>query len=272
MLVQVLDDFDVNKIVESGQCFRCAKINGWYRFITGSKILYIKPVSENLFDISCSEKDWNDVWKPYFDFQRNYSTIRQSISNDEFLLAAAASGRGIRILKQDPWEVLISFIISQRKSIPAIKQSVETISNFYGKPLQTNCEIVFSFPTPEELLVASDASLCQCGLGYRIPYIQDAARKVCDGKIDLVGLSEKNDLLMQNELKQIKGVGNKVANCVMLFAYGRTSSVPVDTWIKRIIEDKYMGINPFASYGNNAGIMQQYAFYYAQHHKAEVMK
>lgn len=77
---------------------------------------------------------------------------------------------------------------------------------------------------------------------------------------------------MQNELKQIKGVGNKVANCVMLFAYGRTSSVPVDTWIKRIIEDKYMGINPFASYGNNAGIMQQYAFYYAQHHKAEVMK
>ena len=270
MLIQIQDELDLSKIRESGQCFRVAVADGWYRFLTGERALYIRPLGADRYEADCTEAEWQQVWAPYFDLQRNYRAVRGGITGDPFMQAAAESGRGVRVLKQDPWEMLVTFIISQRKSIPAIQKAVEALARSFGKPLQTQRESLFAFPTPEALQGAGVQALAQCGLGYRVPYVQDAAHRVCDGTLRLDCLAEMSDDGLLSELKQVKGVGDKVANCVMLFAYGRTARVPVDTWIKKIMQERYGGKDPFAAYGENAGIMQQYAFYYVQHHKDAV--
>ncbi len=271
MIIQICDDFDLEKIVKSGQCFRCISLGDTYRFLTGAHVLYIKPISNTEYDISCSMDDWKNIWYPYFDLARNYQVVRQAISNDDFLTQAANFGQGIRILKQDAWEMLISFIISQRKNIPAIQKSIDTLSKTFGERIDTPYETIHLFPSPYALYTASDSDLHKCGLGYRVPYIRDAAEKIYCGKIDLNVLSSAEDFVMMDSLMQIKGVGPKVANCIMLFAYAQTSKVPIDTWTKKIIVEKYDGINRFYEYGANAGIMQQYAFYYIQNHKSEVL-
>ena len=267
MIVQIEDDLDLSKIAESGQCFRAVSTAGRFRFITGEKVLYIEPLGEGRYAAECSEGEWRQVWEPYFDLPRNYAAVRQSVSGDAFLQAAAASGQGVRVLRQDPWEMLVTLIISQRKSIPAIQKAVEALCTTFGAPLQTAHETLCSFPAPQALEAAGTDGLKSCGLGYRVPYVQDAARQVCSGALDLAGLAGKDDEELLTELKKVRGVGDKVANCVMLFAYGRTARVPVDVWIQRIIRERYAGKDPFVPYGQNAGIMQQYAFYYVQHHK-----
>ncbi len=270
MIVEITDDLDLQKIAESGQCFRCRETGSGYRFVTARSVLFIRQMDEVTYSVSCSEAEWKALWVPYFDLDRSYSKIRSTVTQDDFLGKAAAEGRGVRILRQDPWEVLISFIISQRKSIPAIKRSIERLCDQYGGHSDLLPEDVRLFPGPRALCSAGREGLSSCGLGYRVPYIQDAAARVYDGSLDLEALRELDDDLLLAALKSVKGVGDKVANCVMLFAYGRTSSVPIDTWIKRLIQDRYGGIDPFPRYGENAGILQQYAFYYIQKHKAEM--
>ncbi len=205
-------------------------------------------------NVSCSEKEWKDVWHAYFDLDTNYRKIRMSIpKDDKFLMAAAKSGAGIRILKQDKFEMLISFIISQRKSIPAIRTSIEKLVGLYGHD--------GFFPKPEDMLCATENELASCGLGYRVPYIRKAIERVALHETDLDMLDELPDEELFEELKSFAGVGDKVANCVALFAYHRCGRAPVDTWIARVIAEHYDGINPFPRYGKYAGIMQQYMFY-----------
>lgn len=270
MIVKILDDFNLEKIVGSGQCFRGYKAESGFVFITGNCVLGIKQVGKFTYDADCTEAEWNTLWKNYFDLGRNYSHIRHKAMSSDFLGIAAGEGAGIRILRQDPWEMIISFIISQRKSIPAIKKAVELICEKYGRYIRANEKKVYLFPSPEALCAASEEELAGCGLGYRVPYVKDAAKKVCAGIVNLDELGEMDDSSMMESLKTIKGIGDKVASCVMLFSYGRTSAVPVDTWIKKMIHEKYNGENPFLGYGENAGIIQQYAFYYIQNHKWEV--
>lgn len=270
MEITIYDDFDLRKISESGQCFRCKQIDKKYRFITLNHVLYVEPLSASSFEISCCSNDWHMIWKPYFNLSRNYADIRKLAQNDPFMSAAADAGSGIRILKQDSWEMMIAFIISQRKSIPAIKKSVKLLAANYGEIIHTKYEDIYSFPTPEALSKATDNELAQCGLGYRIPYIKDATTKVLTGSVLADSWNSYTDEDLLSMLKTVKGVGDKVANCIMLFSYGRTASAPIDTWIKKIIAKYYDGQNPFLKYGNNAGIMQQYAFYYILHHKTEV--
>lgn len=270
MIITTYDDFDLQKICDSGQCFRCKQIENFYRFITQDHVLYIKPLSDSSFDISCNSDDWNRTWIPYFDLSRNYAKIRTYIQNDQFMTTAANTGTGIRILQQDSWEMLITFIISQRKNIPAIKKSVEALAAAYGNTIHTEYEKINTFPSPEVLNHATETELAQCGLGYRVPYIKDAAAKVLNGTVLSDSWNDFDDETLLTKLKTVKGVGDKVANCIMLFSYGRTASAPVDTWIRKIIVKYYDDRNPFVKYGDNAGIMQQYAFYYIQQHKTEV--
>ncbi len=271
MTVTINDDFDLKKIADSGQCFRCRECDGGYRFMTGRDIIYLRKISDMEYDVSCSEAEWENIWIPYFDLKRNYRRIRENdMQADPFISAAAEFGQGIRILKQDPWETLVTFIISQRKSIPAIRKAVEALAVSCGDPIDAGKEQLYSFPTPEALIAAGEATLAVCGLGYRVSYVADAAAKVAEGVIDLTALGEADEETMRETLKSIRGVGEKVAGCIMLFAYGRTSSVPVDTWIKKIISEKYNGRNVFLDYGINGGIAQQYAFYYILNHKDEV--
>ncbi|MBR2178773.1 MAG: DNA-3-methyladenine glycosylase 2 family protein [Selenomonadaceae bacterium] len=263
MRVTIKDDFDLNKTANCGQCFRAKEIDiGIYRFITNRNVVYIRKLEDTLFDVSCDADEWINIWEGYFDLATDYQKIRSDISKlNDYLRKAAQIGEGIRILKQDPFETLISFIISQRKSIPSIKTSVERIAAKYGSPITTKYETINSFPTLEEMKSVSPLDLSGCGLAYRADYIRDAIEKLLKGDIVLDMLWNKGDEELIDELKKIRGVGDKVANCVALFAYHRVDRVPIDVWIARAIDDDFNGHNFFADIEQNAGIAQQYVFY-----------
>lgn len=273
MIAQITDDFDLNKIAESGQCFRVKSFeNGMFRFITQNHVLYISKAADGEYSVNCSSEEWSSVWTSYFDLDRCYQELRKAIpKTDPFLLKAAEEGAGIRLLSQDHWETLISFIISQRKSIPAIKSSVEAICARFGRAISTPYEVVYTFPTAEELLTAgvTKDDLLGCKVGYRANYILDAISQVAQGALSLDDLEMCTDDALIRNLAGVHGVGKKVANCVCLFSYNRTASAPVDTWIQKVIDKYYGGIDPLCDYGECAGIMQQYIFYYAQKHKKE---
>ena len=271
MLIDITDDFDLEKIINCGQCFRAAKLeNGYFQFVHKDSVLKKKKKTPGVYEADVDIQTWKSVWHPYFDLNRNYSMIRLAISStDVFMQKAAFEGSGIRILRQDPWEILITFIISQRKSIPAIKQSIKLISEKWGKPVSTPNGIIYTFPTAKQLIDATENEFKDCKVGYRASYISHAVHAVAGGKLDLDALYSCDYSDIIDALMKIKGVGIKVANCVALFSYGQVSAVPIDTWIKKIITDKYFGIDPFPYYGEVAGIMQQYAFCYAQNHKEE---
>ena len=286
MIISINDDFDLNKIMNSGQCFRVTcDDNGTYRFITGHEVLFMCKKDKTRYEVSCEKDEWNKVWRPYFDLDTDYSSIRRGVpENDRFLNTCADEGAGIRILNQDKWEMLISFIISQRKSIPAIRSCVEKICEAFGAPIKADANTsgkgstssqglsspIYTFPKPEALANASEKDLQVCGTGYRTSYILDAAQKVASGELDLEIIAELPDEDLFEALTSVRGVGTKVANCVMLFGYHRIGRAPVDTWILKVIDQKYGGINPFDRYGDVAGIMQQYMFYGAN--KLQLLK
>lgn len=269
MELTIADDFNLSKIADSGQCFRIRRFaDGTYRFITEGSILYIRELSPQRFEADCTPEEWVAVWSPYFDLGRDYAAIRASIpTGDAYLRRAAEAGRGIRILRQSPWETLVAFIISQRKSIPAIQGAVELLAERYGEAVVTERETVRVFPRPEQLAGADAEALAACKLGYRTPYVLDAVGRASSGALDLRALAECDDAELLERLKAVSGVGNKIASCVALFAYGRTALAPVDTWIGKVIRNEYGGVNPFPAYGGAAGVMQQYMFYYALTHK-----
>lgn len=262
--VHISDDFDLEKIALSGQCFRVRRFaDGIYRFIKGERVLYIKQLERDNYQVSCGDDEWHEVWEDYFDLSRQYAAIRKRAGeNNGFISKAAAYSRGIRVLRQDPWEMLITFIISQRKNIPAITRSVEALAQKYGRVIKTDYETVSAFPTPEEMQAAAEKDLSECSLGYRTAYVQDAVSKIVSGTVDLDEMRRMDDDSLFQELLKIHGVGKKVANCVRLFGYGRTACVPVDVWIARAISDECAGCDPFPAYGNEAGIVQQFVFYY----------
>ena len=264
MQIEIRDDFDLEKIATCGQCFRAKVIDsGLFRFVSGDYVIYIKDIGDHQFSVSCTKDKWEKIWTSYFDLNRSYQDIYyEEREKHDFVREAMDCGRGLRILRQDPWEMLITFIISQRKSIPAISKSVEALAEKYGHPIETDYETIYSFPTPEEMAHASIDDLQKCSLGYRTPYIYDAIQKVVSGQLNLNAIADYSDEELFNELLTVHGVGKKVANCVCLFGYGRMARVPVDVWISRAVEEDCCGEDPFGLFEENAGIIQQYIFYY----------
>ena len=262
--MRIKDDLDLEKIRVSGQAFRIRVMDdGSYRFITGDDVLYIKHAGADEYEVSCPKDRWDTLWHDYFDLDRDYAGIRAEMKGRHgFIDESMACGAGIRILRQDPFEMLVTFIISQRKNIPAIASSVEKLCEKFGKKIKSDREELYSFPTPEALMAATETELKACSLGYRAPYVADAAFRVATGKTDLHGLYKLSDEDLFDELIKVHGVGKKVANCICLFAYGRVAMVPVDVWIARAIEERCDGVSPFDLFGEYAGIMQQYIFYY----------
>ncbi len=276
--IKIDDDLDLEKIMNSGQAFRIKKMpDDSFRFVYGEHILYIKPESSGRFSIetvNClspnitAADEWKNAWSDYFDLERKYRDIRKKVpASDSYMKKACENGEGLRILRQDPWEMLVTFIISQRKSIPAIKDAVEKICEKYGKKFDTGHENIFLFPSARDMEKATEAELTECKLGYRVSYIRDAIDRVLTGGLDLNALYALSYEEAFERLKEVRGVGDKVSNCICLFAYSKTEAAPVDTWIAKVIEQEYAGANPFPSYGDAAGIMQQYIFYYALTHK-----
>ena len=257
--VNISDDFDLEKLRISGQCFRIKLLpDGVYRFIKGRHVLDMSMPSPGTYAISCGDEEFSDVWHDYFDLDRDYAAIRSEIDPDDtYLKSAAESGKGIRILKQDPWECLISFIISQRKNIPAITAAVESLCRNGGREIDGTGE--YEFPDAERMLGFSDEQWASFKLGYREAYVRSA---VTDPP-DMDSMADLSDEGLMECLTAMYGVGIKVASCTALFAYSRVDLAPVDVWIKRVFDEQYGGEDVLSG-RKNAGILQQYLFYHAR--------
>ena len=274
MVTKRISFFDMHKIADSGQAFRIRDIDETHtELVAFGKYLQVADLGNGEFAFSCDEKEFGSIWENYFDLGRDYESIVRSIDpKDDYLKDAAKFSSGIRILKQEPFETTISYIISQRRSIPSITTSVERISALCGKkiqspklkapfakPLKTE---YYAFPSPSELASLSLEDIEGTGVGYRAPYIVQAAEGFNTGLLDPKALAKLDNDALYKALMSMFGVGTKVANCVMLFAYARTSRFPIDVWIQRIVDRYYNGSFDCSKYPETAGIMQQFMFYY----------
>lgn len=277
IILQDISCFQIEQILECGQCFRYEKLDqNKYTVVSRGKFLYLVQDENEVTFYNTSLDEYNNVWRDYFDTENDYNKIIEEIlRRDDTMKEAIEANTGIRIVKQEPWETLISFIISQNKQIPHIKKIVETLSSKYGDYIcNYNGKEIFAFPTVDQLSKVSEEELRECKVGFRAPYIMDACNKVKDGTIDFNKLRYLPTKEASEVLMKIKGVGEKVADCVLLFSLGKIDVFPTDVWIKRVVESKYFNgkerskkeILEFANkkFGDVAGYAQQYLFYYGR--------
>ncbi len=279
IIVEGLKHFDIGQILECGQCFRFYKNDEQdYTVVAFKKILRIKQENEKIFFYHTSKKLFKEIWTPYFGLGTDYGEIKEKLSHkDEVLNEAVLNKWGIRLLVQDTWETLISFIISQNKHITHIKRLIENLSEAYGDYIgEAMGKKIYTFPSPKQLSRASEQDLRNLKVGFRAPYIVDACEKVRSKEIDLDNLSSLTSIQAKEQLIKIKGVGSKVADCVLLYGLSKYDVFPTDVWVKRIMEYYYFKdgarieeIHNFAKeqYGALAGYAQQYLFYYARDNK-----
>lgn len=268
-------NFNIRQIALSGQCFRMTEISdGLWQIISKDKCITLMQ-RENLITASCSEEEFNSYWKDYFDLNYDYAGIISSIdATDTYLRECADYGSGVRILRQDLWEMLITFMISQNNNIPRIKNSVKKLCEYAGERKAIFIESIdkngnsttesleyFSFPTPEALSHVPVDTLHSFGLGYRDEYLHLTSLKVALGEFDLEALKSMSYDEAMKTLMTLKGVGKKVADCVCLFGLHHIEAFPIDTHIKQIFAEHYPDGFPFEKYEGYAGILQQYMFF-----------
>lgn len=268
------DFFDPQLITLSGQAFRFKNLDDSHtELVAFGKYLQIAKTAKNTYLFSCSEDEFEKIWKDYFDLDRDYRKIYESIDKDDsYLKAAADFGYGIRILKQDIWETYISYIISQRRSIPSITTSVDRLSRLCGNKItapklpdpfiESSAKEYYSFPCPKAVAALTLKEIEETGVGYRAQYIYEAARKFASGELDPDKLKKADDSSLYDLLLSQFGIGKKVANCIMLFAFHRLGRFPIDVWMERIVNTYYKGEFDTDRYPDTAGIMQQFMFYY----------
>ncbi len=276
LFIEGVTDFDIEDILECGQCFHFTKLGEKeYELLAFGRYLHIKQEANNIIMFDTTYDEYQGVWKSYFDMDKDYGIIKEHIvAADERLKHIVSDKSGIRILKQDFFETLISFIISQNKQIPHIKQIVHTISERFGQSITLSAgRIYHAFPDVHMLSKVSEEELRQCKVGFRAPYIMDAVNRVNSGEISEELLRHMTYEEAKERLLSIKGVGEKVANCVLLFGLGFTNAFPVDVWMKRIMEYMYFEqdtkkdvIEAFAydKFGEYSGYAQQYLFCYGR--------
>lgn len=272
------DSFNLVHIFECGQCFRWnKKDDGSYTGVFKNNVLNVKEEKGKIKFQGICEGNIQDVVKDYFDFNTDYTKIKETLSKvDEYLKESIKFGSGIRILNQDLWEVLISFIISANNNIPRIKGIVERISKQYGKEIIFQGKPYYTFPTPEELSKASVEDLRKLGLGFRDKRVYETTQKIKQEEIDLNKIEQIEDTNKIREiLETLPGVGPKVADCILLFGLKRFEAFPIDVWVRRVMNDLYIKnedetkvnkqeIENLAKtkYAGLAGIAQQYLFYW----------
>lgn len=257
-------EMDLIKTFECGQCFRWnADADGVYTGVAFGHAARIWREGDGLYLTSDAPAS---LWRDYFDLERDYGAISRAFSGGEYLDACVEYGQGIRILRQEPWEALCSFIISQCNNIKRIKGIVERLCREYGDELSFDGERVYAFPTAARLAALDEADLAPLRSGYRAAYIIAAARAVAEGALDLDALIAADYAEAKSSLLALPGVGEKVANCVVLFGLRHMEAFPIDVWIRRALREHFpRGFDP-ASLGEYAGLAQQYIFYYAREH------
>ncbi|HHX59391.1 MAG TPA: DNA-3-methyladenine glycosylase 2 family protein [Epulopiscium sp.] len=279
VVIEELKNFDLKQTLECGQVFRYEKVSeNSYTVIANNKRIRLtqKPESTTLMIHNSTISEYEEIWKDYLDIETDYEHIISQISKDDpHMQEAIAYGQGIRVLNQDTWEMLISFIVSQNKAIPHIQQCIQNLCEAFGeKVTDKDGEIYYAFPTAEELSKATEEELRECKVGFRAPYIMDACQKVKDNTVVLEALPAMSTQQAKETLMKIKGVGEKVAHCVLLFGLNKTDTFPTDVWIKRIMQEIYFDNNETKNqdiieladqkYGDYAGYAQQYLFYYGR--------
>ena len=280
LVLNEYDGFVISQTLECGQCFRFEKISDEdYIVIAKEKILHAYKKDNDIVFENTSKEDFENIWLDYFDFKRDYNQIKELLSSkDETVKNAVKYAPGIRILNQDFFECLISFIISQNNRIPMIKKVVSNISQRYGKLIgDFNNVSYFSFPSADELSKVTEEELMECKTGFRAKYIIDAVQKCISGEIYFEKFKDMSTDEVRKELMTIKGVGPKVADCVMLFSMGRSDAFPTDVWVKRVMSYFYFDGNDtpiktihksaYDKFGQYAGFAQQYLFNYAREFK-----
>lgn len=262
-------DFSVAKTFDCGQCFRFDPVEDTEYDVEFAGVAYGRRVSfaqkgDRLYVKGSDRDDFDGIWRSYLGLDRDYDAINADIlsrSDSPALRAAVEYGRGIRILKQEPWEAVCSFIISQNNNIPRIKRIIAALSERYGEPIGQGC---YAFPTPEALHLAGEKSIFELKTGFRAKYIADAAARVFDDRLDLIDLGDTTDDAVK-KLCEVKGIGPKVALCSLLFGFSRLDAFPIDVWIRRVMEKYFEEGFSAETLGPYAGIAQQYLFYYERY-------
>ena len=270
-------DFNLRHIFDCGQAFRFdAEPDGSYFGVAFGHALKISQSGRDVMLHGTTEQEFNEIWYKFFDLDRDYGKIKSSLAHDDVMRQATEYGYGIRILKQELWETIISFIISASNNIPRIKGIIERLCANFGNEISYMGKTCFSFPTPERLAALTEPELSVIRAGFRDKYILDAARKIAGGEISLDYIRSLPTPEAKAELMKINGIGNKVSDCILLFGLNRADSFPVDVWIRRIMEYCYFGreasikeVSELAceKFGDLGGFAQQYLFFWARDNK-----
>ena len=257
------NDFNLKHTFDCGQCFRWNEnADGSYTGIIYGNTVNIRETADGSFE---TDFDDYEILKDYFDLERDYGALKKAFSDDGNLKKASEYGYGIRILHQEPWETLVSFIISANNNIPRIKKIINSLCANFGEKIT---EGFYSFPKSEALAKLEVSDLDVIKSGFRAKYILDAAKKVHNGEVELEKVYDMPSDEGREYLKKVKGVGDKVADCTLLFAYRKYDVFPKDVWIKRILNNLYgLDEKEFDSgvkrlFGDFGGFAQQYLFYY----------
>ena len=264
------------KTFDCGQCFRFEPVSLFGNkyevagVAFGRYVVFAQNSESELIIYNSTRQDFFDIWYSYLSLDVDYDEIDKDILSkikDEHMKRAVEYGSGIRILSQDAWECIISFIISQNNNIPRIKKIVSAICEKYGEVVEFRGERYYSFPTPHALSVASVDELYELRMGFRARYIYDACR-VVSADLDMLSRIKADDYKKSLEsLCKIKGIGLKVASCALLFGAGRGEAFPIDVHMKRTLEKNFPNGFDYISLGKNAGIAQQYLFYYEKYNQ-----
>ena len=248
------------KTFECGQCFRWNPDgSGGYTGAASGRAARVFALGGTA-RVECEEADIG-FWRDYLDMGTDYDAARESVMRGEYLTDCARTGEGIRILRQDKWEALCSFIISQCNNIPRIKSIVEKLCALFGEPFETPWGVKYSFPAAERVALLEEPELAPLRAGYRAAYIINAARAVASGGIDLDAAAAMDGDAARRYLKGLSGVGDKVANCAVLFGLHRLDAFPIDVWIKRALRAHLPPDFDPTTLGEYAGLAQQYMFF-----------
>ena len=279
-ILKNLETFNLKDIFECGQCFRWnEQEDGSYTGIWKENVVNIKKEGQDyIFTGICKTENLEEEIHTYFDMDRNYEEIKENLSHiDNYMKDSIQYGKGIRILNQDLWETIISFIISANNNIPRIKGIIERLSKTYGKQIKWNGKIYYTFPTPEELKNVTVEQYRALGLGFRDIRLYETTKMILEGKVNLQELEENpNTIEVREKLLTLSGVGPKVADCILLFSdLKRLEVFPIDVWVRRVMNDLYIRnedetkvnkkqIEKIAKekFGDLAGLAQQYLFYW----------
>ena len=269
-------DFDPKHIFECGQCFRWkAEDDDSYTGVAKGRVINVSREGNTVYLKNTNLEDFNKIWKSYFDLETDYAKIKNELkSMDEYLEKATEFGWGIRILRQDPWEMLISFIISSNNRIPMIQKAISNLSREYGTYIgKFNGVDYYDFPTPEQLSKASIADIRACSTGFRDKYIKATTERVISENEDVYNYENLGTEDCRKKLMEFNGVGPKVCDCIALFGMQKYDTFPVDVWVKRVMQEFYveddMSLPKIRKYAIDkfedlSGFAQQYLFYYAR--------